>query len=509
MPSTPPARRRIAVVLDGPGTPAWQRRALESLRCSSRLEVVAVSFAGRARRGVARRAHGLLERRLFRLGPDALVPGRAAAIGQPRSEAGEAELVVWLAESAAPDAGTDVLYLRHGGRREPVENAFRRAVLRDGAPWVESEALLAGAGGTRVLARTVSAARPYSTTLSRDRALWKIAAMVARAAAGAGATGEPARPEAPATAAPSTAELLARSPWRWLRILAARALFARPWRVLVRERVEDPAAGWPAASGLVRWRAGHAYADPFLFEHEGRHHLFCEEIRPSSWRAVISHVELSADGAPAGPPQPVLEADYHLSYPFVFAHDGQIFMIPETSSQQRVELYRAVSFPREWRREAVLLEGVAASDATLLEHGGRLWLFVNVAVPGGTLLDELHLFSAAAPRGPWEPHPGNPVVSDVRAGRPAGAVQRWGGRLVRPAQDASHRYGGAVSFRQIDELTPERYREHEIARIEPRDLGGRAAHTYACDSRFEAVDLRRRELRLKSGPRRAGGRDRG
>ncbi|MEA2216767.1 MAG: hypothetical protein QOK19_2328, partial [Solirubrobacteraceae bacterium] len=417
------------------------------------------------------------------------------------------ELLVWLAESTGPDSEQEVLYLRYGGRREPVEDAFRRAVLRDGAPLVETEAVLRGGSGTRLLARTVSAARPYSTTLSRDRALWKVAPMVARAAAAG--DGEPAPQEAPAARAPSTAELLARSPWRWLRILGARALFARPWQVLVRERGEDPAAGWPPAHAIVRWQPGHAYADPFLFERDGRHHLFCEEIRPDSWRAVISHVELRADGATAGPPEPVLEAAYHLSYPFLFAHAGEVFMIPETSSQQRVELYRAVSFPREWRREAVLLEGIAASDATLLEHDGRLWLFVNVAAPGATLLDELHLFSATEPRGPWEAHAGNPVVSDVRAGRPAGAVQRWGDRLVRPAQDSSLRYGGAISFRQIDELTVERYAEHEIGRIEPGDVGGRATHTYASDGRFEAVDLRRRRLRPRAAPRRAAGRDRG
>jgi len=267
-------------------------------------------------------------------------------------------------------------------------------------------------------------------------------------------------------------------------------------RAAGRERVQGEGGSSPGREP-VRWRPGHAYADPFLLEHEGRHHLFCEEILPGSWRAVISHMELSVDGAPAGPPTPVLEAPYHLSYPCVFAHRGEVFMIPETSSQLRVELYRAVDFPREWRREAVLLDGLAASDATLLEHAGRLWLFVNIAAPSATLLDELHLFSASDLRGPWQPHPANPVVSDVRAGRPAGAIQRWGSRLVRPAQDGSRRYGGAISFREIDELTEERYAEHEVGRIDPAELDARATHTYAADRHFEAVDLRRREARIR------------
>ena len=483
-------------MLDGPGTPAWQRRALEALEASSALSVGSVMLERTPRRGALARAHSGIERRLFRTGPDALAPDGVAA----RGAAQDGDLVVWLAEGPLPSewpAG-GLLHLRHAARREPADAAFRRAVLR-GAKIVESEAVLARPDGSRsVVERTVSAARPYSATLSRDRALWKLAALVARAAARADRGGsEPAAPDAEGPA-PTPVELMLRSPLRWLRILSARALFARPWRILVRARSADPSGGWTGCPELVAWRRGHAYADPVLFEHEGRHHLFCEEIPPDGWRAVISHAELAEGGGRAAAPEPVLEAPYHLSYPFVFAHGGEVFMIPETSSQQRVELYRARAFPRGWQHEATLLEGLSASDATVFEHVGRLWMFVNVAAPGATLLDELHLFSAERLHGPWEPHPANPVVSDVRAGRPAGPVLRRGAELIRPAQDGSRRYGGAVSLRRIDELTPEGYAEHEVGRIEPGAVGGRATHTYTADGRFEAVDLRRREPSLQA-----------
>jgi hypothetical protein len=47
-------------------------------------------------------------------------------------------------------------------------------------------------------------------------------------------------------------------------------------------------------------------------------------------------------------------------------------------------------------------------------------------------------------------------------------------------------------------LSETAYAEHELARIEPAEVGGaRATHTYTADSRFEAIDLRRRELRLR------------
>jgi hypothetical protein len=496
--STPP--RRIVVVLDGPPTPRWQERALAGLSGSPALEIVDVSLGGAPRRSAIRRAHAAIERHLFALGPDALAPVQPeqAQVRRHADSASATELVVWLSERPPPShERRDVLYLRHGGALESAEDAFRRAVLR-GSPCVETEVLLRSGDHTTLVERTVSGARPFSTTLSRDRALWKLTATIPRAVERAPGLDLAAPSGASVGRAPSTAELVVRSPIAWLRVITARILFQRPWRIRVRERERDLTKGWSNTRPLVDWKPGHLYADPFLFEYDGRHHLFCEEIPPGSNRGVISHTVLPVDGTVAAPPEPVLTASHHLSYPCVFSHEGEVFLIPETSDVRRVELYRAIDFPSVWQREAILLDGLVASDATLLAHDGRLWLFVGVAVPHATLLDELYLFSASAPQGPWQPHPSNPVVSDVRCARPAGAIRSWGSRLVRPAQDGSRRYGGAVSFRAIDELTTRHYAEHEIARLEPRDLGSaRATHTYAADGRFEAIDLRRRELAVK------------
>jgi hypothetical protein len=490
----------VGVVLDGPPTPAWQERALAGLAQSPVLDVIDVRLTGARRRGVTRRAHAAVERRLFQLGSDALAPvllDQSALDPRTGSEPA-ATLLVWLCERQLPsEEPRDVLYLRHGGLVEPAEKAFDRATL-DGARCLETEVLLRTGKGTILVERTFSGLRPFSTTLSRDLALWKLAALIRRAAERVPGLDLPAPAPGSAKAGPSTAKLFLRAASAWPRALATRLLFRRLWYIRLRQRGQDLTRGWSEEHLLVRWKRGHVYADPFLFEHGGRHHLFCEEMPLGATRAVISHAELHLDGTAADPPIPVLARPYHLSYPFVFAHEGEVFLIPETSAAGRVELYRAVGFPNTWRREAILLDDLDAADATIFSHGDRLWLFAAVAAADASSLDELHLFWADTPRGPWHAHPRNPVVSDVRCARPAGAVQQWGSRLVRPGQDGSRRYGGAISFREIDVLSASDYAEHEIARLEPGDLGvARATHTYASDGRFEAVDLRRRELRVK------------
>ena len=493
------AQRAIAVVLDGPDTPAWQARALARLRGAPALKVVELRLVERPRPGLSGRLHAAGERHVFEPGADPYAP--VPAIEQIPAVA-EAKLVVWLAEQPPPDREPrEVVSVRHNGRAESAEAAFTRAKVR-GTPYVVSEVVLGGGDRSVAVERTTSAVGPASELVSRTLALWKLAEVVPRAVERLPGLDEPADPAERVDGAPSSAALAFSDLASWVRAPAARGLFHRPWRIWLRRRAESPADGWYRDEGLVRWGDARLYADPFLFEHEGRHHLFCEEVPRGAKQGVISHTELRSDGIPADAPVPVLRASFHLSYPGVFAHDGEIYMIPETTAARRIELYRATGFPTVWRREAILLDDIRAADATIFAHGGRLWLFTAVAAEGASYSDELHLFSADEVRGPWRAHPCNPVVSDVRRARPAGAIQRRGSRIVRPAQDCSRRYGWALSFQEIDALTESQYAEHEVERLEPEQLPAvRATHTYAADGAFEAIDVRKRELRLRSRAR--------
>lgn len=210
------------------------------------------------------------------------------------------------------------------------------------------------------------------------------------------------------------------------------------------------------------------WADPFPLWRDGRHYVFIEEYPYARRKGHISVMEID----PAGEwhtPVPVLERPYHLAYPFVFEWRNTLYMIPETERNRTIELYECRSFPHEWELSAVLMEDIAAVDTTLIETGGRWWMFTSIA-PEGTadFESELHLFYAPSPLGPWTPHPRNPVKSDIRSARPAGAIFSTGGSaLFRPAQDCAQRYGHSIVIHEIRELTPERFEEVPVARIAP------------------------------------------
>jgi hypothetical protein len=185
----------------------------------------------------------------------------------------------------------------------------------------------------------------------------------------------------------------------------------------------------------------------------------------------------------------VLERPYHLSYPFVFTAGNDIFMIPESASANRVELFRSVDFPAGWEPVEILLDNVAATDATVHQLDGRWWMFVTIGEQGSARYDQLCLYHADRPHGPWRPHRRNPVKIDVSSARPAGRLFVRGGKLIRPAQDCSVRYGGALALCEVKRLSLLDYAEVAGERLLPGWLPmNNALHTLSHSARLEFID---------------------
>lgn len=155
----------------------------------------------------------------------------------------------------------------------------------------------------------------------------------------------------------------------------------------------------------------------------------------------------------------------HRSYPYLFAHDGQVYCVPEASETGRVTLYRAVHPPGEWEEVATLMDGVSAVDTTIFRHDGLWWMMYTDGREGPHHV--LYARHAEHLEGPWRPHAANPVKVDIHTARPAGTPFRVDGRLIRPAQDCGRRYGEAVVLNRVLALTPDRFVEEPVRRVGP------------------------------------------
>jgi hypothetical protein len=222
------------------------------------------------------------------------------------------------------------------------------------------------------------------------------------------------------------------------------------------------------------------WADPHVIFRDGKYYIFIEEFKFDKGKGRIAMFVLDEAGN-YGESRVILEKSYHLSYPFVFEYQNDIYMVPESEENQTVELYKCTEFPDKWEFQINLLEGVNAVDSTLYFHENKWWMFTNIVEnEGASTWDELYLFySDDLFSNNWKSHPLNPVVSDCKTSRPAGEIFVMDGRIFRPSQNSSNRYGYGFNINEITKLDEKQFSEELVSSVKPnwdKDIIG--THTF-------------------------------
>lgn len=229
-------------------------------------------------------------------------------------------------------------------------------------------------------------------------------------------------------------------------------------------------------SGLKRWKTpDHIYeADPFLIKEEGKNYLFYEDYDRK--KGVISYSVI--EGLKVSPPTIVLELQCHVSYPQIIRDGKEIYMIPESGEDRNIQIFRAVRFPDKWELARVIWDDGFYVDSNVFKHKGKWWLFTI----GGGNDNNLIILKADSLFGRWEKH----LASTILNSRGAGNIFEHQGKLIRPVQDPSEIYGGAIIFKEI---TLADYTEKIIGRIDhdwyPGLIG---THTFNFNEDYVVID---------------------
>jgi len=276
---------------------------------------------------------------------------------------------------------------------------------------------------------------------------------------------------------------------RFLPNLSIGSLRYDDWNVGI---VSDPISRFlePNYKPQVVWlpkQRGVIQADPFGVSFLGKVHIFFESSDYRNSKGVISCAEIQGTG-PGHEPRTAIELPTHISYPYIFKHQGEIFCLPETGQAGEIALFRCERFPDRWKKVGTLIDHVAGIDGTLFKHEERWWLFFTIG--GKTSLSDLHAWHAPDLLGPWQPHAKNPVKCDPGSARPGGTPFIVGGSLYRPAQDCSKTYGSRVIINKIIKLTPGQFVEERAAVVEPPEDGPyrRGVHTISAVENITLID---------------------
>lgn len=239
-------------------------------------------------------------------------------------------------------------------------------------------------------------------------------------------------------------------------------------------------------SWLPRQTKSSYLADPFYLETEKDHYIIAEKFDYSNGKGNIVLLKRSENFNRS---KVLIDSDLHYSFPFVFRYRNEVFCLPECHQNSTLQLFRFDETDEKLLKSADLLEGFAVVDPILFQHENRWWLFFT-----SKLFPSVHLYAFYADSlfGEFKPHHLNPVKTDIRSSRNAGAVFSENEQLIRPAQDCSDHYGRAVNLCWIKHLSPETFEETVVYRVSPDEtLYTKGLHTFNLAAGKAIVDGKR------------------
>ncbi|MEM7379374.1 MAG: hypothetical protein AAF460_17955, partial [Pseudomonadota bacterium] len=196
-----------------------------------------------------------------------------------------------------------------------------------------------GGAPSNVLASATECTDPASIGRTRNAALWAGAellrhTLLARAEQKAANISQAW--STPRARAPSVLDALLRMPLHIHRGITRkwhRRGKLRQW-ILLTHDVGQAELGTESAIQFEHWQRilpprDVFWADPFPVERDGTRYVFIEEATFAPRRGHLSVLTLTADGQ-VGASTTLLKKPYHLSYPTVFSHGGEWYLMPES-----------------------------------------------------------------------------------------------------------------------------------------------------------------------------------
>lgn len=240
------------------------------------------------------------------------------------------------------------------------------------------------------------------------------------------------------------------------------------------------------------------FADPFVVTRNDRTFIFVEDYSYKAHKGTISCVVIDRDNS-TKIIENVLEEDFHLSFPYVFEHEGDCYMIPESANARSIRLYRCTNFPNEWEYEMELMSNVAAVDTLVIPYNGKWFLLSNINRfdTSDYYLSQLDVFvSDQLKTTNWRRLGYNHAVFDPEIGRNGGVLYDDDGTVYRVRQaQGFNTYGVGLSIAKITKLSSQEFEENNICSIAPtfkkRIVGTHHMHSHGGVTAIDFVKTER------------------
>ena len=213
--------------------------------------------------------------------------------------------------------------------------------------------------------------------------------------------------------------------------------------------------GWDNSNLLkfkkIKNQKNHFFADPFIVEFKGKIAIFVEDYNYIKSKGSISVIEIKDDGYHIK--NDVIDESFHLSFPYIFEYKHELYMVPESSSNSDIRLYKCIEFPNKWKYMHNLMSNINAVDSMIFEFDNKWVMMANISTTKkfNNYCSALHLFYSDSPTSKnWINHENNPIYIDSKISRNGGLLKNKFNQIFRVRQSQGfHRYGESISIAEI------------------------------------------------------------
>ena len=232
------------------------------------------------------------------------------------------------------------------------------------------------------------------------------------------------------------------------------------------------------------------YADPLLWEKDGKEVVFLERVDRKTGRGCIACADIT-DGV-WQTPIAVIEESFHMSFPMCFEWKNELYMLPETEMDQSVHLYRCIEFPYIWENIGKYMNGWRLVDSVVWNQDDeKVQFLASEYNPTDDFYTRYHAYELRK-TGDHIDFSDLGRVSDkyTLASRMAGPIIEEDMLIAIAQRSTPGVYGYSVQFCEKNEKTPGKIIKElypfEFAHMGHKLLG---VHTYSQSSHYEMLDI--------------------
>ena len=182
---------------------------------------------------------------------------------------------------------------------------------------------------------------------------------------------------------------------------------------------------------------------------------------------------------------------FHLSYPFLFSYQNELYMCPESHKSRSIRIYKCVEFPLKWEFHKTIMKDVFAVDTNIFFQEGKWWLVSNLdKSKTNDYESQLYVFYSDNPLSTnWIEHKNNPVIFDSSKARNGGFITDKTGNYRVYQRQGFDLYGESFGVSKIDFISHEEYFEKNLFKVKPEFFPNiKATHTFNYSEGLLVID---------------------